>query len=45
VERVTGALDGKRGSFALQRTGIMGRGKPSLTITWCRIPAPVRWLG
>jgi hypothetical protein len=33
VERVTGTLHGKRGSFALQHTGIMDRGKPSLTIT------------
>ncbi len=33
VERVTGTLHGKKGSFALQHTGIMDRGKPSLTIT------------
>ena len=33
VERLTGALHGKQGSFALQHTGIMNRGKPSLTIT------------
>jgi hypothetical protein len=33
VERVTGSLHGKKGSFALQHTGIMDRGKPSLTIT------------
>jgi len=33
VERLTGALHGKQGSFALQHTGIMDRGKPSLTIT------------
>lgn len=32
VERLTGTLQGK-GSFALQHTGIMDRGKPSLTIT------------
>ena len=30
VERVTGTLHGKKGSFALQHTGIMDRGKPSL---------------
>lgn len=33
VERVTGSLHGKQGGFALQHTGIMDRGKPSLTIT------------
>jgi hypothetical protein len=33
VERITGTLHGKPGSFALQHTGIMDRGKPSLTIT------------
>ena len=33
VERITGTLHGKKGSFALQHTGIMDRGKPSLTIT------------
>ena len=33
VERLTGALHGKQGSFALQHTGIMDRGRPSLTIT------------
>ena len=33
VERITGSLHGGRGSFALQHTGIMDRGKPSLTIT------------
>jgi hypothetical protein len=33
VERVTATLHGKKGSFALQHTGVMDRGKPSLTIT------------
>jgi hypothetical protein len=33
VERVTGTLHGKKGSFALQHTGIMDRGKPNLVIT------------
>ncbi len=33
VEFVTGALDGKRGSFALQHTGSMNRGAPSLSVT------------
>jgi hypothetical protein len=33
LERVTGTLDGKRGSFVLQHTGVMTRGKQSLTIT------------
>ena len=33
VERVTGTLQGKKGSFALQHTGIMDRGTPSLHIT------------
>jgi hypothetical protein len=33
VERVTGTLHGKRGSFVLQHTGIMARGEQQLTIT------------
>jgi Protein of unknown function (DUF3224) len=33
IERVTGTLKGRRGSFALQHTGIMNRGVPSLVIT------------
>jgi hypothetical protein len=33
VERVTGALHGKKGTFALQHTGVMTRGTPSLNIT------------
>jgi len=32
VERVTGTLEGRRGSFALHHTGIMDRGKPALDI-------------
>ena len=33
IERVTGTLKGRKGSFILQHTGIMNRGAPSLTIT------------
>lgn len=33
VERLTGSLHGKKGSFALQHTGVMDKGKPSLLIT------------
>ena len=33
VERVSGSLGGKKGTFALQHTGIMTRGTPSLNIT------------
>ena len=33
IERVSGSLHGKKGSFALQHTGVMTRGKPSLTVT------------
>ncbi len=33
IEHVVGALEGRRGSFALQHTGIMTRGAPQLTIT------------
>jgi hypothetical protein len=33
VERVTGTLHGRKGSFALQHNGIMTRGTPQLTIT------------
>lgn len=32
MERVEGTLDGRRGSFALQHSGTMDRGKPSLAI-------------
>ncbi|MEA2765054.1 MAG: hypothetical protein QOK07_1458 [Gemmatimonadaceae bacterium] len=32
MERVNGTLNGKNGSFALQHTGIMNRGAPSLVI-------------
>jgi hypothetical protein len=33
VERVTGTLHGRRGTFALQHMGTMTRGEPSLTIS------------
>jgi hypothetical protein len=33
IERVTGALNGERGTFVLQHTGTMARGTPSLVIT------------
>jgi hypothetical protein len=33
MERVTGVLHGKQGSFVLQHTGIMNRGASSLVIT------------
>ena len=33
MERVTGVLHGKRGTFVLQHTGIMDRGAPGLVIT------------
>ena len=33
IERVTGTLAGRKGSFALHHTGIMDRGQPNLTIT------------
>ena len=33
VEQVTGSLEGRRGTFVLQHTGIMNRGAASLTIT------------
>lgn len=32
IERVVGTLDGKHGSFVLQHTGLMDRGKPSLSV-------------
>jgi hypothetical protein len=32
IEIVNGTLDGRSGTFALQHTGIMDRGNPSLTI-------------
>jgi hypothetical protein len=33
IERVTGTLDGRRGSFVLQHTGVMTRGDGRLAIT------------
>lgn len=33
IERVTGTLGGRRGSFVLQHSGTMNRGAPSLAIT------------
>ncbi len=33
IEKVDGVLDGKKGSFALQHTGTMNRGAPSLLVT------------
>jgi hypothetical protein len=33
MELVDGTLNGRKGSFALQHTGVMNRGKPSLLIT------------
>jgi hypothetical protein len=33
IERVSGTLNGRRGSFSLQHTGVMNRGVPQLTIT------------
>jgi len=33
MEKVTGSLAGRQGTFVLQHTGIMNRGVPSLTIT------------
>ncbi len=33
IERVTGTLKGRNGSFALQHTGTMTRGTPQLSIT------------
>ena len=33
MERVTGALQGRNGSFVLQHTGTMNRGTPTLSVT------------
>ena len=33
IERVTGALHGRTGTFVLQHNGIMTRGKPALTVS------------
>src|ERR1700754_28475 len=33
IEVVTGTLQGRSGSFALQHSGTMDRGRPSLTVT------------
>ena len=33
MERVSGTLNGRRGSFALQHSGVMTRGAPHLSVT------------
>lgn len=33
IDHVTGELEGRKGSFLLQHTGVMNRGEPSLSIT------------
>jgi hypothetical protein len=33
IERVTGTLQGRHGSFMLQHSGTMARGEPSLSVT------------
>jgi hypothetical protein len=33
IERVTGTLKGRKGSFILQHNGVMNRGTPSLVIS------------
>jgi Protein of unknown function (DUF3224) len=33
LERVTGALQGRKGSFVFQHAGIMNRGQPQLSVT------------
>lgn len=33
IERVTGTLDGKRGTFVLQHSGVMNRGVSTLSVT------------
>jgi hypothetical protein len=33
IERVTGTLGGRKGSFVLQHTGTMNRGTPTLTVS------------
>jgi hypothetical protein len=33
IERVTGTLHGRRGSFVLHHTGVMTRGAPELSVT------------
>jgi hypothetical protein len=33
IEKVTGSLGGRQGSFHLQHTGVMQRGAPTLTIS------------
>ena len=32
IEKVTGTLDGRKGSFYLQHSGTLNRGQPSLTV-------------
>jgi len=38
IEKVSGTLKGRTGTFILQHTGTMNRGAPQLTIPWCLTP-------
>lgn len=35
IERVTGSLEGRTGSFVLHHTGVMDRGAPTLVVSVC----------
>ena len=44
IERVTGTLHGRSGSFVLQHSGTMTRGVPATDASpSCRIRAPTSW--
>jgi hypothetical protein len=44
IEKVTGSLQGRTGSFVLQHIGIMTQNTPQLSPSpWCLTPAPANW--
>ena len=44
IERVTGTLHGRSGSWVLQHAGVMTRGEPRLsTSPWCPTRGPTNW--
>jgi hypothetical protein len=45
IERVTGSLHGRHGTFALQHSGTMTRGAPGLTVTAVPDSATGEWAG
>jgi hypothetical protein len=45
IERVSGTLHGRRGTFVLQHSGTMTQGAPQLVVSVSPTRAPVSWSG